>query len=422
MGQNPGPMTLQGTNTYFLQPASSPLAPIILIDTGSAHTADLWLTNVFLHLSCNALLPLARQDAKFDPDAPVGQTVDSVDRALPRISDIILTHKHLDHTGGLARLLEVLKEKGMAPPRIWKFPHGISDDPKTTSAQDEEVVSLPQSEKQLDIHAIPQKPFEYVKTARELEKEKENPPKPEPASHVFPLPPTRSNNMDPNPDRTLAAGLPWGLFTPNPRPGPGSDGALHWLEEGSVVTVVDESFKEGKGGSVTLKVVHTPGHTSDSISLVLEEENAVFTGDTILGEGSTVVSDLGSCKFFQELTSAHFSDMTSLDKLLALDAARLYPAHGTHHSTSEAVAAHIRKYIAHRRERESQVLGSLADQRMTVDDIVEKIYENPNDTIKKAAGASVKATLRKLKDDGRVNFTGDAWELVNIREMAGAEK
>lgn len=287
-------MTLQGTNTYLVQPASSPSAPIILIDTGSPQSAELWLTNLFLHLSSNALLPLAQQDS---PDEAMGVTNDSVNQCLPVISDVILTHKHLDHTGGLARLLEAMHDKGMAPPRVWKFPHGICEPSAASAASDGgDPILLTQEEKKLDIHAIPQKPFEYVKTVRELEKEKENPPRPEPASHVFPVPPTQSNNADPNPDRTLATQLKWGYFTPNPQPGPGSDGALHWLEEGSIVKVSDEKFGDGKGGSVTLRVVHTPGHTSDSISLVLEEENAVFTGDTVLGEGSTVVNDLKSCK------------------------------------------------------------------------------------------------------------------------------
>jgi len=46
-------------------------------------------------------------------------------------------------------------------------------------------------------------------------------------------------------------------------------------------------------GGLELEVLHTPGHTADSISLLLAHEGVLLSGDTVLGRGTTVLSDLG---------------------------------------------------------------------------------------------------------------------------------
>lgn len=114
--------------------------------------------------------------------------------------------------------------------------------------------------------------------------------------------------------------------------------------------------------------------------------------------------------------------MASLDKLLALKPSRLYPAHGEQHPTPEAAETHLRRYIAHRKDRENQVLAMLADQPHTIDEIVEKIYNDPIDTIKKAAAASVRATLDKLASERKVSQAEDAWQLHQTKEVDGVDK
>ena len=94
----------------------------------------------------------------------------------------------------------------------------------------------------------------------------------------------------------------------------------------------------------TLRVMRTPGHTFDHISLVCEEDGSVFGGDNILGgtEG-TVFSDLAQY-------------MASLHALLALAPATIYPGHGPH--IGDGVGA-IEAYIRHRESRVAQVIDAL---------------------------------------------------------------
>eukprot|EP01135_Chromosphaera_perkinsii_P009171 Nk52_evm6s1671 gene=Nk52_evmTU6s1671 len=162
-------------------------------------------------------------------------------------------------------------------------------------------------------------------------------------------------------------------------------------------------FRIGQGaggeedGCTTLRALHTPGHTRDHIALFLEEELALFTGDCVLGCGVTPV-----------FTDLH-AYMQSLERLVSgaeIYPRRLYPGHG---EMMENGVEKIQEYLAHRRQREGEILRVLRDHEMkkqlhgmTIRDMVEIIYAAYPSHLHAPAAGSVLLHLLKLQKDGKV--------------------
>jgi glyoxylase-like metal-dependent hydrolase (beta-lactamase superfamily II) len=136
-----------------------------------------------------------------------------------------------------------------------------------------------------------------------------------------------------------------------------------------------------------IRVLATPGHTSDSASFVIGDDTAVLTGDTILGRGTTVVAHPDG-----EL--APYLD--SLRRLRDLGAAMVLTGHGQE-LPSAADAAEF--YLAHRAERLEQVRSTLAalGPDATARQIVEVVYTDVDESVWWAAELSVRAQLDYLR-------------------------
>lgn len=131
----------------------------------------------------------------------------------------------------------------------------------------------------------------------------------------------------------------------------------------------------------------------------LVEENAVFTGDTVLGHGTTVFEDLGAY-------------MGSLEKLQGVNAARLYPGHG---EVVEDAEGKIREYVRHRKVREGQVVKVLEAQGgagVTSMGIVKTVYKGLGEELYLAAERGVVLVLVKLEGEGKVRREGEGEEEV----------
>ena len=166
------------------------------------------------------------------------------------------------------------------------------------------------------------------------------------------------------------------------------------------ITLLEDNKILPIGPDLTLKVLHTPGHTDDSISLYLEEESAIFSGDTILG---------GSSGEFSNYTSY----IASLFRLKEMGLETVYPGHGVVETGSV-----VEKYISHRQKRENMVLQCLRDMDdiVTVEQLAAKVYENDNlqdGVLVVSARRIVELILEKLFRDETVKVCkGGRWAAV----------
>ncbi|TCD70603.1 hypothetical protein EIP91_002633 [Steccherinum ochraceum] len=309
LGQNPGKFTLDGTNTYLVGQSN----PYILIDTGEG---------------LESYIPFLEEALK-DRSVPFQANKQDV-------SDIIVTHKHHDHGGGLPTVLALLG-------RLWKDREGAGS-------------------------FVP------------------------PRIHKFPLP-----SQDVKLESILASLQP-GTYTPN-----GSGGPTHDLQDGQTFEITSDSTPPP-----LLHILHTPGHTEDSICMYLPADRALFTADTILGYGTSVFEDLREY-------------MISLRKMIAFNEGKdeaeqyltVYPGHGPVVDDGPKVIA---MYLRHRVEREEQLITFLKqpppslslgyDGVWTVWTLVGTIYKEYPKELWEPAAHNVHLHLQKLKTDGQVRHLG----------------
>jgi len=136
--------------------------------------------------------------------------------------------------------------------------------------------------------------------------------------------------------------------------------------------------------------VHTPGHTSNHLCVELDAERALFSGDHVMGWSTTVISppDGNMTDYF-----------ASLRKVQRRGDQVLWPTHGNPVRDPQPF---LKAYLAHREEREAQVLSVVTAGVSSIPAMVEQLYANVRKELHKAAGRSVYAHLLKLIDDGRV--------------------
>ena len=171
-------------------------------------------------------------------------------------------------------------------------------------------------------------------------------------------------------------------------PGPDDSGAKLDCE-----AIADGDVVRTEGA--TLRAIHTPGHAVDHLCFALDEEGALFSGDNVLGVGTTVIPSHGG-----DLLDY----MDSLARMLALAPRRIYPAHGPLIADG---SAKLREYIAHRRAREAQILAALGAGDADAKTIVKRVYTDVPEALHAAAAQSVAAHLHKLEREGRVRRRDD---------------
>jgi glyoxylase-like metal-dependent hydrolase (beta-lactamase superfamily II) len=142
-----------------------------------------------------------------------------------------------------------------------------------------------------------------------------------------------------------------------------------------------------------LRVVASPGHTADSVCLLLPADGALLTGDTVLGRGTTVIAEDGSLADY----------LATLDRLRALadeqQLSTLLPGHGPLLADPAGV---LDFYISHRRERLAEIRAALAAGDRTGEDIVARVYADVDRSLWPFARWSVRAQLDYLASRGEL--------------------
>lgn len=157
------------------------------------------------------------------------------------------------------------------------------------------------------------------------------------------------------------------------------------------------------GPDFTLRAVHTPGHTSNHLCFALTEDEALFTGDHVMGWSTTVIAPPDGDM------AAYFD---SLRRVMARRDRVLWPTHG---APVTEPGPYLEAFLAHRLEREAQVLAAVRSGRAEVAEMVKLLYADVREELHKAAGRSVLAHLVKLVADGAVVIDDDARPSLKAR-------
>lgn len=149
-----------------------------------------------------------------------------------------------------------------------------------------------------------------------------------------------------------------------------------------------------ESGDALLSVIATPGHTGEHVCF-LTPDGDLFTGDTILGEGTTAIFP----------PDGRMGDyLASLEKLRALAPRRIYPGHGPRRDDAVAWIEH---YIEHRRGRERQIAALLRVDSLTIPELRRAIYPELQSGLHRAAELQLEAHLTHMVEEGLARADGE---------------
>jgi glyoxylase-like metal-dependent hydrolase (beta-lactamase superfamily II) len=184
-----------------------------------------------------------------------------------------------------------------------------------------------------------------------------------------------------------------------------AEGASRFAElTGTKVRALDPALRLGdeglgagdviKTGGLELRVVPTPGHTADSLCFHLPADQAVLTGDTVLGRGTTVVAHpdgrLGD----------YLDSLRRLRSLTVDDGVHtVLPGHGPVMDDAQGV---VEYYLAHRANRLAQVETAVENGHAAPSDVVAHVYADVDRSLWPAAELSVRAQLDYLREHGLI--------------------
>jgi glyoxylase-like metal-dependent hydrolase (beta-lactamase superfamily II)/8-oxo-dGTP pyrophosphatase MutT (NUDIX family) len=175
-----------------------------------------------------------------------------------------------------------------------------------------------------------------------------------------------------------------------------------FIEDGDVIELKGES-------RITLRAMHTPGHTRGHLSFYDERAGALLAGDNIVGVGSVLIDpEEGSVRDY----------LASLGRYR--DLPRLVALFGGHGPAVGNPRAKIEEYVAHRLKREREILAAVREGARTPADVVARAYTDVHPKMHALAARAVLAHLQKLEEDGLVEHDRDGRFVARMKETDGA--
>lgn len=166
---------------------------------------------------------------------------------------------------------------------------------------------------------------------------------------------------------------------------------------------VDRAVRDGEVlalGGVTLEFVEAPGHTYGSLAVFVRETRALFTGDNVMGSGTSVINPgEGEIALY----------LQTLDRFLRIEPAVIYPGQGP---VVTDPRAKLTSLIAHRKEREREIIALLAVSPMTIEQIAGTLYADVREGVRHLARRQVESHLLKLEGEGRAAAENETWRLT----------
>ena len=169
-------------------------------------------------------------------------------------------------------------------------------------------------------------------------------------------------------------------------------------EGGDIGFAPDVTLRHGdmiEGDGWTLEALYTPGHTSNHICYALRQENAIFTGDHVMGWSTSIIAPPDG-----DMTQY----MQSLNLLLDRDEEVYWPTHGT---CIRDVKIFVQAFIDHRLEREEQIIDCLKKGYSKITKMVPVMYVDTDKQLYGAAARSVFSAMIRLIDTGKVTCDDD---------------
>jgi len=175
------------------------------------------------------------------------------------------------------------------------------------------------------------------------------------------------------------------------------------LEERMGGAKVDRVVDDGDTlslGNLTIEFVHAPGHTYGSLAVLIRERRALFTGDNVMGIGTSVVNPgEGEIALF----------LQTMEKFLALNLAVIYPGQGP---VITDPSAKLRELIEHRRAREQAIVYLLQQGPRTLEELYGAMYPPMDERLTRLGHNQVRSHLIKLENEHRVVMENEAYRLI----------